>query len=223
VQDQELNPTIYAEQFADPDPIKVQTPEELLRRARLILSTELGKDPLLRDHIRRLFREEAQITVEPTERGIVKIDQNHPYNVRLPKADEMRSLIYLQNFKYLLRKPIRDMLETAQFLHILAAETEHLVTVSIFLPSELKADFEQKLSSAFSSDNFSEAARAWNIERNQVVQDVTEQHLIPLGAKWVREYLREEVEDFLAQSCAAKLRKVCSFLKCGSSQYLTAE
>jgi transcription elongation factor SPT6 len=86
VQDQELNPTIYAEQFADPDPIKVQTPEELLRRARLILSTELGKDPLLRDHIRRLFREEAQITVEPTERGIVKIDQNHPYNVRLLKV-----------------------------------------------------------------------------------------------------------------------------------------
>lgn len=84
VQDQELNPTIYAEQFADPDPVKVQTPEGLLRRARLILSTELGKDPQLRDHIRKIFKEDAQITVEPTERGIVKIDQNHPYNVRLP-------------------------------------------------------------------------------------------------------------------------------------------
>lgn len=103
------------------------------------------------------------------------------------------------------------MLESAQFLHILAAEAEHLVTVSIFLPNELKADFEQKLSNAFSSDNFNEAARAWNIERNQVVQDAIEQHLILLGAKWAREYLREEVEDFLAQSCAAKLRKVCPF------------
>ncbi|KAF9454548.1 transcription elongation factor SPT6 [Macrolepiota fuliginosa MF-IS2] len=191
VQDQELNPTTFAEQFADPDPVKTQTPAELLRRARLILSTELGKDPLLRDYIRRLFREEAQITVEPTERGIVKIDQNHPYN----------------NFKYLLRKPIRDMLEIAQFLHILAAEAEHLVTISIFLPNEPKADLEQKLNNAFSSDNFSEAARAWNVERSHIVQDVIEQHLIPLGAKWVREYLREEVEDFLAQSCAVKLRK----------------
>lgn len=100
------------------------------------------------------------------------------------------------------------MLETAQFLHILAAEAEHLVTISIFLPNEPKAELEQKLNNAFSSDNFSEAARAWNVERSRVVQDVIEQHLVPLGAKWVREYLREEVEDFLAQSCAAKLRKV---------------
>lgn len=83
VQDQELNPAIYAEQFADPDPMKAQTSEELLRRARLILMTELGKDPILRDYVRRLFKEEALITIEPTERGIVKIDQNHPYNVRV--------------------------------------------------------------------------------------------------------------------------------------------
>lgn len=81
VQDQELNPPTYAERFADPDPMKAQAPEELLRRARLILSTELGKDPLLRDYVRRLFKDEAQVTVEPTERGIIKIDQNHPYNV----------------------------------------------------------------------------------------------------------------------------------------------
>lgn len=100
------------------------------------------------------------------------------------------------------------MLESAQFLHILAAEAEHLVTVSIFLPHEPKADLEQKLNSAFSSDNFSDAARAWNIERSRVVQDVVERHLLPLGAKWVKEYLREEVEDFLAHSCAARLRKV---------------
>lgn len=100
------------------------------------------------------------------------------------------------------------MLESAQFLHILAAEAEHLATVSIFLPHEPKADLEQKLNSAFSSDNFSDAARAWNIERSRVVQDVVERHLLPLGAKWVKEYLREEVEDFLAHSCAARLRKV---------------
>jgi len=119
-------------------------------------------------------------------------------------------LILGQNFKYLLRKPIREMLESAQFLHILAAEAEHLVTVMIFLPHESKSDLEQKLNTAFSSDSFSEAARAWNIERSRVTQDVIEQHFVPLGSKWVREYLREEVEDFLSQSCAAKLRKVCS-------------
>lgn len=71
----------YAEQFQDSDPAKGQSPEELLRKARMILSTELGKDPLLRSQMRKLFKEEARITIEPTERGITKIDENHPYFV----------------------------------------------------------------------------------------------------------------------------------------------
>jgi transcription elongation factor SPT6 len=79
VDDADVNPVACAEQFVDPDPIKAQTPEDLLKRARLVLSTELGKDPLLRSHVRALFREEARITVEPTERGIYKIDGSHPY------------------------------------------------------------------------------------------------------------------------------------------------
>jgi transcription elongation factor SPT6 len=71
----------YAEQFEDSDSTKGQSPEELLRKARMILSTELGKDPLLRSQMRKLFREEARLTVEPTERGITKIDENHHYFV----------------------------------------------------------------------------------------------------------------------------------------------
>ena len=81
VDDQDLNPVVYAEQFADPDPTKAQPPEELLRRARMILSTELGKDPLLRNQIRKLFQQEARVSVEPTERGTTKIDEHHLYFV----------------------------------------------------------------------------------------------------------------------------------------------
>jgi transcription elongation factor SPT6 len=72
---------VYAEQFVDIDATKAQTPEELLRQARLILSTELGKDPLLRQAMRELFKEEAQISVLPTERGVAKIDEYHSYYV----------------------------------------------------------------------------------------------------------------------------------------------
>ncbi|KAK2466864.1 hypothetical protein APHAL10511_001122 [Amanita phalloides] len=190
VDDQELNPTAYAEQFADPDPLKAQPPEDLLSRARMLLSTEIGKDPLLRNEFRKLFREEAQITVEPTERGILKIDERHPYF----------------HFKYLYRKDIKDMLESSQFLHIRAAEAEHLVNIIISIPTPVVNDFERRLNDAFASDNFSDAARAWNAERLRVVQEVIQQHLIPTGTKWAREYLREEVEDCLAIRCASRLR-----------------
>ncbi|KAG6874201.1 hypothetical protein C0995_003747 [Termitomyces sp. Mi166 len=191
VDDQELNPLVFAEQFIDPDPLKAQPAEELLRRARLILSTELGKDPLLRNQTRKIFQEEARISVEPAERGVTKIDEHHHYF----------------NFKYLQNKPIREMLDSSQFLNILMAESELLITVSITLPSEVKSTFERRLNEAFASDSFSDAARAWNEERSRVVHEVLEQHLIPAGAKWTREYIREEVEDFLAGQCAIHLRK----------------
>lgn len=98
-------------------------------------------------------------------------------------------------------------MDSPQFLNILAAETEHLITVSITIPHDAKASFERKLNEAFTSDSFSDAARAWNEERSRVVQDVLDQHLIPAGVKWAREYVREEAEDFLAGRCGLQLRK----------------
>ncbi|KAH7889357.1 SH2 domain-containing protein [Phlebopus sp. FC_14] len=191
VEDQELNPVAFAEQFTNPDAAIPQTPEDVLWRARMILATELGKDPLLRQEMRNLFRSEAQISVQPTERGVNKIDEHHPYF----------------NFKYLHHKPITQMLDSAQFLHILLAEAELLVTVSIFLTSEAKARFERRLNDAFASDSYSDIAKAWNEERSRVVQETLDQHLIPVGRKWAREWLREEVEDALAIHCGNKLKE----------------
>jgi transcription elongation factor SPT6 len=100
------------------------------------------------------------------------------------------------------------MMQSAQFLHMVTAEDSHLINISIHLPPQIKADFERRLNEAFASDGFSDSTRAWNEERARVVQDVLEQHLIPAGTKWAREYIREEVEDFLATHCASVLRDV---------------
>ncbi|KAJ7709827.1 transcription elongation factor SPT6 [Mycena rosella] len=190
VEDQELNPMVYAEQFVNDDPVKALEPDELLARARMIMATELGKDPLLRDHMRKLFRDEARISVEPTEHGVSKIHENDKYF----------------NFKYLYQKPVKEMLDGAQFLHMLQAESKNLITISIFLPLDVKATFERRLTDALASDSFSEAARSWNEQGALVVQEVLDHHLLPLGAKWAREYIREEVEDLLAGRCGIALR-----------------
>ncbi|KAJ7581475.1 transcription elongation factor SPT6 [Mycena floridula] len=189
-ENQDLNPLVYAEQFADPDSTKALAPEELLARARMILSTELGKDPVLREAVRQIFKDEAMITVEPTPKGAQKIDENHPY----------------YNFKYLFQKPAKHMLDSAQFLHILAAEAEHLVTLHIFIPPGVKDTLENRLTDAFTSDAFTPSAQSWNDERRLVVREVIDQHLIPAAVKWTREFLREEVEDHLAANCGLQLR-----------------
>lgn len=79
--DEDLDPTAFADQFADPDPAKALSADKLLERARMLLATELGKDPLLRNEMRKVFKASAQITVLPTDRGIGKIDEHHPYFV----------------------------------------------------------------------------------------------------------------------------------------------
>ena len=92
------------------------------------------------------------------------------------------------------------MLQDAQFLNILLAESEHLVTVNLFLPSGVRQEFQNMILDAFSSDSYSDTAKAWNEERDLVIQDAVER-LMPVGVKWVRDYLREEVEDYLAKAC----------------------
>ena len=160
------------------------------------MATELGKDPILRYEIRQVFKRHATISIAPTERGVSKIDDNHPYYA----------------FKYLYRKPVTEMLESPDFLHILAAEKELLVGVTFALPDDIKGEFEKKLSDAMVADSFTEVSNLWNDERRRVVVEALDQYLLPAGAKHAREWLREEVEDLMAWRCASALREVCSQL-----------
>ncbi|KAJ7172406.1 transcription elongation factor SPT6 [Mycena filopes] len=191
VEDQELNPMVYAEQFASPDPSMVMAPEDLLRKARMIMATELGKDPLLREHMRKLFRDEGKVSAVPTERGIAKILDRDPAFA----------------FKYLHQKPVKEMLDSSQFLQMIAAEAKNLITITISLPPDSKSTFERRLIDAMASDSFSEAAKSWNEQGALVMQEVLEQHLLPLGAKWAREYIREEAEDVVANRMGTIFRK----------------
>ena len=81
VEEQDVDPATYAEQFVDTSAATPQTSEELLRRARMIIATELGKDPMLRQEMRNRFKIDALVSVLPTERGVAKIDEHHPYFV----------------------------------------------------------------------------------------------------------------------------------------------
>lgn len=59
------------------------TAEDALKTARMILATEIGKDPLARQEIRDRFKRCALISVTPTDKGMIKIDENHPYYVSI--------------------------------------------------------------------------------------------------------------------------------------------
>ena len=104
-------------------------------------------------------------------------------------------MLSLQNFKYLNNKRVQDLRQSTQFLHILTAESEHLANVTVQLPPDAKADFERKLTTAFTSEQYDENAQQWNAERLRIIQENIEKHIVNTGVKWVREWIREEEEE----------------------------
>ncbi|KZT53981.1 transcription elongation factor Spt6 [Calocera cornea HHB12733] len=185
----EISPLTLAEQYA---PVGFSgIPEDLLQKARFILATEFGKDPLLRHTVRQKFEKEAVVSTRPTEQGIVKIDEYHPYF----------------RIKYMNKKPISRLNTNTLFLQVLAAEQAGLVTVDISLPTHVLNDFQNDLYKAYASDRFSEVALAWNEQRRQVVEEAMRKHLIPCGVRWIREWLRDEEEDNLSEAVTEMLER----------------
>lgn len=161
-----------------------------LVHARTLLAHEIGREPLLRKEARATFRSSALLDVEPTERGMSRIDEGHPY----------------YNFKFLRAKPVSAVLQNAsQFLQIVHAEEENLVTVTLRLPTDVAGRFERRLVENYQSDGTSDVSRLWNDERRLVVEDASTLFLVPHARAWAREWLVEECRDSLLRFCEAQL------------------
>jgi transcription elongation factor SPT6 len=48
----------------------------------MILVHEISLDPTIRKEVRRFFKDYAVVSVKPTLKGMTKIDEMHPFNVR---------------------------------------------------------------------------------------------------------------------------------------------
>lgn len=114
----------------------------------------------------------------------------------------------MQEFKYLLNKPINTLLDSSQFLSILAAETDHLVSVDIHLMEPALAQLRERLSEICLLGDVSETAQAWNGIRKAVLDDALDSHLLVEGARWARVWLKEEEEDWVGERCRANLESV---------------
>lgn len=50
-----------------------------------VMAQELGRNPVLLNRVKEIFREKAILNCSPTEKGKAKIDEFHRYYVRLLK------------------------------------------------------------------------------------------------------------------------------------------
>lgn len=56
--------------------------------------------------------------------------------------------------------------------------------------------------------DYGEIATAWNALRKDICSRLMTEHLIPVGNKWLKEHLRGQAEDYVAETCRQELEFV---------------
>lgn len=186
-----------------------------LKAAQMLLSNEIGRHPTLKREVRKLFKETGKINISPTERGAVKIDDQHMF----------------YGFKFLKEKPIGAFLNptpvpsnpedigngvkvpvqmstsasAAQWLQILAAENDLLINVSVELPQPTLRGLIARLYENYQGEGTSEASKRWNEVRKEILEMAVEKFLIPNAKNWIKEWLKEECTDVITKNAETNL------------------
>lgn len=189
--DPEDPPLVYAEQFVGAE-WGANTSEIALAKAKLLLSHDIGKDPVLKREMRQLYKDAAEFNIEPTERGMTVIDDQHPY----------------ANFKFLRGKPARLIpQQPAQYLQMLQAEDELMIKLDIGLKEQVLSRFETRLYNNYASEGISDTSDNWNEQRREIISEAVQKHLVPNGRLWLKEWLREESREVLLRHCDVLVTK----------------
>ncbi|TYJ56714.1 transcription elongation factor SPT6 [Cryptococcus floricola] len=194
------NPYGQPQSIVDPDRKPLDMAEEYnsplfsdstaaLNAAKSIVIQEFARHPAFRQQIREFMQAAAYVTVNPTDRGMSVIDQYHLY----------------YNFKFLTGKPVNAFKNQPQFLHMLKAEEEGLIHIVIEANDGQLGDFISQLTSCCRSSDYGDVAQAWNESRAELVNDLTRKQLVPTAAKWLKEFLRMEAEEYIAERCREEL------------------
>src|SRR3954453_16519140 len=94
-----------------------------------------------------------------------------------------------QSFKFLTKKPLQNF-ENGQFLQILKAESDGLVTVTFTLDRD-DLLFEQ-MADLYISDGVSTYAQGWKHHRLDILRTAFKEYVYPLMEKQIREKLASE-------------------------------
>ena len=187
------DPTERPDDMADSeailDPPDYPSGAQCLRAAKAMFAEEIAMSPRMRKTIRQEYFLNAMIDCVRTEKGLRKIDEQHPY----------------YEIKYLRNQTLSDIAqEPARFLRMLKAEDEGLVEVKVRM--ETYPQFKKSLCKDLESDNFSEVADAWNRERRETL-DMALAKLDRLLAKELKGAMKTECENQVAKECREEYQR----------------
>lgn len=187
------DPTERPDDLADSerilDPPDYSSGRQCLRAAKAMFAEEISLSPKMRKVMRQAYYTNGVIECFRTEKGLRKIDEQHPY----------------YEFKYLRNQQLSDIARQPDlFLRMLKAEEEGLVDVKVRLQNY--ESFRARLYKDLESDNFSEIADAWNRERREAL-DIALLKLDKIMTRGVKENMRTECENQVAKTCREEFLK----------------
>lgn len=162
---------------------------QCLKAAKIMFAQEIALSPKMRKVLRQAYYMNGVIECFRTEKGLRKIDEQHPY----------------YEFKYLRNQQLSDIARQPDlFLRMLKAEEEGLVDVKVRLQNY--ENFKKRLYGDLESDNFSEVADAWNRERREAL-DKALSKLDTIMSRGVKENMKTECENQVAKACREEFLK----------------
>ena len=187
------DPTQRPDDMADSDdildPPDYSSGAQCLKAAKAIFAEEIALSPKMRKVVRQTYFLNGLIDCYRTDKGLRKIDEQHPY----------------YDFKYLRNQQLGDIARKPdRFLRMLKAEEEGLVDVRVRI--ENHEGFKKRLYADLESDNYSEIADAWNRERREAL-DMALLKLDKVMVRGVKEALRTECENQVAKACREEYGK----------------
>ncbi|KAH0952476.1 hypothetical protein HN011_000116 [Eciton burchellii] len=170
--------------------LRFNTPEEVLKAAQLMVAIQLAREPLVRKCVREMYMERAKISVKPTKKGIKEIDENHA----------------IYTMKYLKDKPVRD-LEGVQFLNLIIAEEDKLITITLSdsIEGNTSNNYIDEMKQLYCRDEFSKLVQDWNTLRVGSVEIALNRMIIPHLKKELRTNLIAEAKECVMRACCRKM------------------
>jgi transcription elongation factor SPT6 len=102
--------------------------------------------------------------------------------------------------------------DSPQFLHMLKAEEEGLITISIRVAETERSQFVDALLRCATTNDYGTVPSAWNALRKEICEAAFDNHMVPAASKWARDHLRSMAEEFVAERCRMELEFVSRWM-----------
>ena len=164
------------------------TGDRALKAGKAMFIEELVMNPRFRKIVRGNVYVTGVVDCFRTEKGLKKIDEQHPY----------------YEFKYLRNQDFRTIAANpAMYLKMLKAEEEGLIDVKVRLQNH--EQYKKQLFKHIETDNYSSVADSWNKERREVVSAALDKVMVIMG-RLAKENLKTSCETEVSNECREAFR-----------------